>query len=57
VGGGTWKEHGITADQVLTKVALIEDGSPALGKYARDLVDRAVRDGLLAPPPGGAIAP
>jgi putative hydrolases of HD superfamily len=56
-GGGTWREHGITADQVLTRVApLIEDGSPALGKYARDLVDRAVRDGLLAPAPGGAPA-
>jgi putative hydrolase of HD superfamily len=52
-GGGTWKEHGITADQVLAKVALIEDGSPALGRYARDLVDRAVRDGLLAPAPDG----
>jgi putative hydrolases of HD superfamily len=48
-GGGTWKEHGITADQVLAKVALIEDGSPTLGGFARDLVDRAVRDGLLAP--------
>jgi putative hydrolases of HD superfamily len=47
-GGGTWTEHGITADQVLVKVALIEDGSPALGRYARDLVDRAVRKGLLA---------
>ena len=52
VGGGTWQEHGITADQVLAKVTLIEDGSPTLGKYARDLVDRAVRDGLLAPAPG-----
>ena len=49
-GGGTWLEHGITADQVLTKVQLIEDGSPSLGRYARDLVDRAVREGLLAPP-------
>jgi putative hydrolase of HD superfamily len=47
-GGGTWTEHGITADQVLVKVALIEDGSPTLGRYARDLVDRAVREGLLA---------
>ena len=56
-GGGTWKEHGITADQVLTKVALIEDGSPTLGKYARDLVERSVRDGLLAPAPGGAAMP
>jgi putative hydrolase of HD superfamily len=51
-GGGTWTEHGITADQVLAKVKLIEDGSPALGRYARDLVDRAVRDGLLAPARG-----
>jgi putative hydrolases of HD superfamily len=53
-GGGTWREHGITADQVLAKVRLIEDGSPALGRYARDLVARAVRDGLLAAAPGGA---
>jgi putative hydrolases of HD superfamily len=51
-GGGTWKEHGITADRVLDKVKLIEDGSPSLGRYAADLVDRAVRDGLLAPAPG-----
>ena len=51
-GGGTWTEHGITADQVLAKVKLIEDGSPALGRYSRDLVERAVRDGLLAPAPG-----
>jgi len=49
-GGGTWKEHGLTADQVLAKVNLIEDGSAALGRYARDLVDRAVREGLLAAP-------
>jgi putative hydrolases of HD superfamily len=50
-GGGTWKEHGITADQVLAKVQLIEDGSASLGRYARNLVDRAVREGLLAPAP------
>ncbi len=47
--GGTWRRHGITADQVLEKVALIEDGSPSLGEYARDLVNRAVEAGLLAP--------
>jgi putative hydrolase of HD superfamily len=55
-GGGTWQEHGITADRVLANVTLIEDGSPELGRYARDLVDRAVRQGLLAPAPGGATA-
>jgi putative hydrolase of HD superfamily len=46
-GGGTWAEHGITAEQVLPKVALIEEGSAALGGYARDLVDRAAGAGLL----------
>ena len=50
-GGGTWAEHGITADQVLAKVALIEDGSAELGGYARDLVATAVRTGLLAAAP------
>jgi putative hydrolase of HD superfamily len=49
--GGTWREHGITADQVLVKVALIEDGSATLGRYATDLVADAVRAGLLAPAP------
>jgi putative hydrolases of HD superfamily len=47
--GGTWQRHGVTADQVLEKVALIEDGSPALGEYARGLINRAVETGLLAP--------
>ncbi len=50
-GGGTWKEHGVNAAQVLAKVALIEDGSAELGRYARHLVEQAVRDGILAPAP------
>ncbi len=49
-GGGTWQRHGITADQVLARVALIEDGSPALGALARDLVGQAVTAGILPPP-------
>jgi putative hydrolase of HD superfamily len=53
MGGGTWRERGVTADYVLTKVALIEDGSPQLGRFARDLIERAVRDGILAPAPAG----
>jgi putative hydrolases of HD superfamily len=48
VGGGTWRERGVTAAEVLTKVALIEDGSPQLGQFARDLIDEAVRSGFLA---------
>ncbi len=52
-GGGTWAEHGITADQVLAKVALIEDGSATLGTFARELVRSSVDRGFLAPAPGG----
>jgi putative hydrolases of HD superfamily len=47
VGGGTWRQPGITAADVLAKVALVEDGSPRLGQFARDMVDKAVRDGIL----------
>jgi putative hydrolase of HD superfamily len=46
--GGTWREHGVTADQVLAKVSLIEDGSAELGRFAREVVHRAVADGLLS---------
>ncbi len=49
-GGGTWQLHGITADQVLAVVTLIDDGSPALGAVARDLVSQAVTAGILPPP-------
>ena len=51
-GGGTWLAHGVTADQVLTRVALIAGGSPALGTFARDMISRAVTQGLLTPGPG-----
>ena len=51
-GGGTWQGQGITADQVLEKVLLIEDGSETLGALARELVGEAVAKGILAPPAG-----
>jgi len=50
-GGKTWQANGITADQVLERVRLIEDGSPELGQYARHLVSDAVRRGILLPAP------
>jgi putative hydrolase of HD superfamily len=50
-GGGTWQRHGVTADQVLAKVQLIEDGSAVLGTLARSLVAQAVAAGILAPSP------
>jgi putative hydrolase of HD superfamily len=49
LGGGTWQAYGVRAGQVLDKVALIADGSPALGVFARELVDSAVRQGFLSP--------
>ena len=48
-GGITWRANGITADQVLARVRLIEDGSPELGQWAMNLVSDAVRQGILAP--------
>ncbi len=53
-GGGTWIEHSVTADQVLGKVSLIEDGSPALGAYAREMIARAVGLGFLHPAAGAS---
>ena len=59
-GGGTWVAHGVTAEQVLAKVALIEDGSVSLGRYARTMIATAVAQGFLRPaaPPerGTAVA-
>lgn len=55
--GGTWAAHGITADQVLARVKLIEDGSPSLGAYARQLVLDSVDRGLLLPPAAGPPPP
>jgi putative hydrolases of HD superfamily len=49
LGGGTWQAYGVRAGQVLDKAALIADGSPALGVFARELVDSAVRQGFLSP--------
>jgi len=48
LGGGTWTQHGVTAGQVLAKVALIEDGSAALGAFARELIADSVSRGFLA---------
>jgi 5'-deoxynucleotidase YfbR-like HD superfamily hydrolase len=49
VGGGTWTEHHVTADQELAKVELINDGSAELGAYARAVVATAVERGILLP--------
>ena len=56
--GGTWVAHGVTLEQVLAKVELIEDGSASLGRYAREMIAAAVAQGFLKPavPAGPASA-
>jgi putative hydrolase of HD superfamily len=53
-GGRAWRSQGVTADAVLSKVTLIEDGSASLGRFARGLIQRAVADGILAAGPDHA---
>lgn len=49
-GGARWREHGVTAEGVTDVViSSIEPGSPTLQAAARQLLARAVADGLLPP--------
>ena len=47
VGGRTWREHGITAEQVYEVNSRIGEGSSALWAFARTVLDHAVADGTL----------
>jgi putative hydrolase of HD superfamily len=47
--GHTWQKHGITARQVLERNKEIAEGSDALWRFARRLVESAVEKGYLAP--------
>ncbi|MDZ7616254.1 MAG: HD domain-containing protein [Patescibacteria group bacterium] len=51
--GRAWREHGVTADQVITRCQPIEDGSPQLWRYAERLITDAVARGYLKPAPDG----
>ncbi|GLW08914.1 hydrolase [Microtetraspora sp. NBRC 13810] len=46
--GGTWSLYKVTAEQVRKNVKIIEDGSPALGRYAAELIELSVSRGHLA---------
>ena len=50
-GESTWRDNDITADHLRAQLSLINDGSPALGELAAELVDGAELRGLLAQPP------
>ena len=47
--GRAWREHGITADQVVTRCHPIADGAPQLWQYAEKLINDAVKRGYLKP--------
>ncbi|GAA0954318.1 HD domain-containing protein [Nonomuraea longicatena] len=46
--GGTWGLFKVRAAQVREKVEIIEEGSPSLGAFARELVELSVSRGHLA---------
>lgn len=46
-GGGTWREHGVTVEQVLAKKHIVADGSTALWAFAVELIDDSLRRGYL----------
>ncbi len=47
VEGRTWREHNITAGQVLAVNAHINEGSPRLWELARTVLEGAVEEGVL----------
>lgn len=53
--GRAWRQHGITADQVLERNAFIAEGSASLWDYARGLIETAVARGYLAAGPAGPV--
>lgn len=48
-GGGSWKEHAVTATQVTARNAPMESGSPALWSVASGWIDEAVKNGWIKP--------
>lgn len=46
--GGSWRDHNVTRDQVITRVSPIGDGSSELWEVVRAQLDDAVQSGLLA---------
>jgi putative hydrolases of HD superfamily len=47
--GQMWEKHGIVKSQVVSRNCKIADGAPDLWTFARDLIEKAVNDGHLAP--------
>jgi len=49
--GHAWQKHGITADRVIARNQHIAEGSTGLWDYALKMIDDAVSQGHLPPPP------
>ncbi|PLW77354.1 HD domain-containing protein [Cohaesibacter celericrescens] len=48
-GGHSWKHHGVTADQVQKRMAVIADGSTLLHGLVTRLIEESVARGFLLP--------
>ena len=51
IGGGSWRRHGVTADRVKAVNGAIDDGLSRGWRAAEQMIDQAVADGQLLPPP------
>lgn len=55
--GISWREHGVTAEEVRRRMAPMREGSRTLWELAESIIDRAVQEGLLPDTsPGGATS-
>ncbi len=55
--GRTWREHGVTAEQVLRRNEHIAGGSPALWEFAESFLRDADERGFMAQNPSGPVGP
>ncbi|MGF1566842.1 MAG: HD family hydrolase [Nodosilinea sp.] len=46
-GGGTWKLHGISRDQVMMRMAPVETGAPELWPFVLEVIEECVTAGYL----------
>ncbi len=46
--GQTWQENKVKSNQVIARMQPVEDGSPDLWNYVRELIDDAVKKGYLS---------
>jgi putative hydrolase of HD superfamily len=49
--GGTWRQHGVTREAVLARMAPIRDGAPGVWTLVQEIVERATAAGFLRPSP------